>query len=82
MKKVMMFLSFLLFSISSCKDCCEITDPVCNETVPTDEACRRPVIERWFFDSTTSTCEKIGYTGCEEYGFSTKEECETCKCND
>ena len=82
MKKVLIFLSFFLVVMISCKsDDCENLDPICNESVPIDEECLA-VFERWFYDSSTSTCEKIGYSGCEEYGFSTKEDCETCQCND
>ena len=82
MKNILILLGFFLFMLVSCKDNnCESLDPICNETAPTDEACLA-VFERWFYDSSTSTCEKIGYSGCEAYGFATKEECETCQCND
>ena len=82
MNKALIFLSFFLFTLISCKeDNCVSLDPICNETVPTNEVCLA-VFERWFYDSSTSSCEKIGYSGCEEYGFATKEECETCQCND
>ncbi|MFK7772373.1 MAG: BPTI/Kunitz domain-containing protein [Saprospiraceae bacterium] len=82
MKNLLIFLSFFLFTLISCKDDdCVSEDPICNETAPTDEACLA-AFERWFFDSSTSTCAKIGYSGCEQYGFETKEACEECECND
>jgi len=82
MKKILIFLSFFTLSMISCKDdSCENIDPTCQEIAPTDEACLA-FFERWFYDSSTSTCEKIGYSGCEQYGFETKEACETCECND
>jgi hypothetical protein len=82
MKKVIIFLSFFLFTLVSCKDDnCENDDPICSETPPTDEECLA-FFERWFYDSSTSTCEKIGYSGCDAYGFATKIECETCECDD
>ncbi len=82
MKRILIFSSFFLITFISCKDDdCVLSDPICEETPPTNEVCLA-FFERWFFDSSTSTCEKIGYSGCEDYGFSTKEECELCECND
>ena len=49
----------------------------CSDTVPTDELCLA-YFERWFYDDATQTCTEIGYSGCEEYGFSTQAECEDC----
>lgn len=81
MKKSWIFLIFFLFTFTSCKDSdCESNDPRCSENAPTDEACLA-FFERWFYDCSTTTCEKVGYSGCEEYGFATKEECEICACN-
>ena len=82
MKKVLIFLSLFLFTFISCKNNdCVSDDPICSETAPTNEVCAA-FFERWFYDNSTSTCEKIAYSGCEEYGFSAKEECESCECND
>jgi hypothetical protein len=82
MKKVLIFLSLFLFTLISCKDNdCVSDDPICSETPATDEACLA-FFERWFYDSSSSSCQKIGYSGCEQYGFATKEECETCQCDD
>jgi len=83
MKKLLIFLSFFLFIFVSCnKDNDSVNDdPTCNETVPTDELCQA-FFERWFYNSSTTTCEKIGYSGCGEYGFANKEDCESCECDD
>ncbi|MFK8006606.1 MAG: BPTI/Kunitz-type proteinase inhibitor domain-containing protein [Saprospiraceae bacterium] len=83
MKKVILFLSFFLFTMTACdKDCMSTENPVCNESVPNPNfiTCHA-YFESWFYDSSTSTCTKEGYSGCGESGFQTKEECETCKCN-
>lgn len=82
MNKVLIFISFFLFTFISCKkdDVCIIDDPICDETPPTNELCAA-FFERWFYDSSSSSCEKIGYSGCEQYGFETKGECEACECN-
>ncbi|GEM_PF-540823 len=55
-------------------------DPACFDTPPTDELCQA-VFNRWFYNSETNECEQIGYSGCEQYGFETKQECEDCGCN-
>ena len=82
MKKALIFLSLFLVTFISCKeDVCEFNDPVCEEVAPIDEECLA-YFERWFYDSSTSACEKIAYSGCGQYGFSTKEDCELCECND
>lgn len=60
------------------KDCIEVDLLKCSE-VPPDKACRA-YFETWFYDKTTSMCNKIGYSGCSAKGFATKEECESCKC--
>jgi len=56
------------------------TTTVCSETPPTDEICAA-YFTMWFYDKTTSSCKKIGYSGCSKKGFETQEECESCKCN-
>jgi hypothetical protein len=60
-------------------DCIEIDSTVCRQTPPTEELCLA-AFERWFFDKNSSSCKKIGYSGCSQKGFETKEECESCKC--
>ena len=66
----------LNFSCTKEDDCPPI--PECLEEPPTDEDCQ-VFFTRWFFDPATNTCTEIGYSGCEQYGFATKEECENCE---
>lgn len=83
MKKLILFSVCLsvLFIFTSCKEeCGSDSNPICTETVPTDEACLA-FFERWFFDSNSNACQKVGYSGCSQKGFETKDECESCKCN-
>jgi len=77
MKKLLL-LSFIVVASLACEDECDNQTAACNETVPL-EACQAYFV-RWFYDSNTNACEEIGYSGCEEYGFATQEECETCLC--
>lgn len=84
MKKVLIFISFFLFALTACNDNCVSSEiAACNDSVPNDQVttCQAYFVS-WFFDSSTSTCSEIGYSGCSEIGFQTKEECEACKCND
>jgi hypothetical protein len=81
MKKI-----FLLASVALCfaaceKDCSNSEQTKCMETPPTNEACLA-YFQSWFYNSSTNSCEQIGYSGCSPKGFQTKEECESCKCND
>ncbi len=83
MKKVLIFLSFFLFAMTSCNDDCISSEiPACNDSVPNQEVTCLAYFESWFFDGSTSTCSKIGYSGCNQSGFQTKEACEACACND
>jgi hypothetical protein len=83
MKKVIIFLSFFLFTLTACdKDCVSSENPVCNESAPSQNVICLAYFESWFFDASTLTCSKIGYSGCDASGFQTKEECEACECND
>ncbi len=58
---------------------CEISNPACAEVPPTNELCDA-YFTRWFYNEATNTCEQISYSGCNVYGFATKEECESCGC--
>ena len=70
----------VLFVSTSCKDDCVLSDnPICRETVPTEEFCSA-YFSGWFFDSEENTCQEIGYSGCTKKGFDSKEECESCQC--
>ena len=64
----------------SCTKECESTNPICKESPPTTEICLA-VFERWFYNEETNSCEQKSYSGCSEYGFETKVECEECECN-
>lgn len=78
---VFLFLLSIILSIVSCekeKDC-QDTNPVCIETPPTDELCEA-YFQRWFYNNEIKSCEQVGYSGCSQYGFETKEECENCGC--
>lgn len=69
-----------IFTLFSCKNDCEQSEfATCQEQVPTDEICQAQ-FERWFYDSSKNNCEFISYTGCNQYGFVTKEDCEICRC--
>ncbi len=80
--KVILPLAFLMLSGAElgCKKNCEVTNPVCKETPPTNELCQA-AFNRWFYDATTNACQQIAYSGCSARGFATQAECEACKCN-
>ena len=50
----------------------------CNDTPPVGEFCLA-YFERWFYNKNTKKCDKIGYSGCSQRGFTTQAECENCK---
>jgi len=76
--KILFLLSIL--SLTACKKDCEPNPTTkCNDTPPTNELCLA-AFERWFYDQTKNSCEKVGYSGCSQKGFETKQECEECKC--
>ncbi len=77
-KKTSVFLA-LTFVILSCGKECEISDPICMETPPTDELCEA-YFTRWFYNAETNTCSEIGFSGCNQKGFATKAACEACDC--
>jgi len=70
----------LLFATVSCTKKCEPVNVVCTEVVPVNEACQA-YFERWFFDAKKNSCSLVQYSGCNQRGFATKNECENCKCN-
>jgi len=81
MKKTIFFLLIFISVLSSCKKDAECDlSPICQETVPTDEACLA-YFERWFYDANSKSCQEIGYSGCSQKGFETKVECEECDCD-
>ncbi len=78
MKKLLL-LSFVLLTSLACEDECENAPEACTEVPATEELCDAYFM-RWFYNSTTNACTEIGYSGCEQYGFATQEECEACVC--
>ena len=84
MKKVLIFLSFFILAMTACNsdDCVLSENPACSESVPSQDVVCMAYFESWFYDASTSTCSKVGYSGCSPSGFQTKEECEACACSD
>jgi len=80
MKKItLIILSIVTLTWMACNN--ENCYPVeCEIQPPTDEICTA-AFQNWFYNATTNTCELIGYSGCNSYGFDTQAECETCICN-
>jgi hypothetical protein len=79
MKTSVALLFGLAIGSASCNKECEIKNPACNEVAPSDEVCAAS-FQRWFYNKKKNACEQVSYSGCEHYGFSTKQECESCKC--
>lgn len=82
MKSKILILSILLvftLGLISCSKDCEPKFATCSESPPTDEACQA-YFNRWFYNKDKNNCEQIGYSGCSQKGFATKQECEECKC--
>jgi len=78
-KFILLIASIAFFTTTSCKKDCDNTIPICSETAPTNELCTA-YFTRWFYDKKSNSCKEIGYSGCSQKGFSTKQECEECKC--
>ena len=81
MKHLMIFcLTFSLFFVACNKEC-QVDNPpaACSDIASTDEHCLA-YFERWFYDSSKNTCKKIGYSGCNQVGFATELECQSCVC--
>ena len=82
MKKATLLFGFIFFSLFSCNDNCVSSEIAgCNDSVPNQDVTCLAYFESWFYDASDQTCSKIGYSGCEESGFQSKEECEACQCN-
>ena len=80
MKKVI--LVFALFGMVGygCSEDCTPDDVRCDDAPATGITCQA-YFESWLYNSDTKKCEFVGYSGCNEIGFQTKEECELCDCN-
>ena len=77
---IIISIAFSLFFVS-CDEECHVDNPpiTCSDIPPNDENCRA-YFERWFYNESTNTCEQIGYSGCNQVGFETELECQSCVC--
>ncbi|MEC8273292.1 MAG: BPTI/Kunitz-type proteinase inhibitor domain-containing protein [Bacteroidota bacterium] len=50
---------------------------MCSHKPPTDELCAA-YFERWFYNSEENSCEQIGYSRCNQWGFESLEGCQDC----
>ncbi|MBP6089667.1 MAG: hypothetical protein KA521_00310 [Crocinitomicaceae bacterium] len=80
MKQLIVFIFIVFSSVSCTKDCTDSQQTKCSATPETGTICAA-YFESWFYNQGTNTCELIGYSGCSPVGFETKEECESCDCN-
>lgn len=86
MKSILFLSVFLVINAFCCEEeeevgkiCPAVYTAACQEEVPTGEMCDAYFI-RWFYDEGTKTCQRVEYSGCNERGFASPEECEACKC--
>ncbi|MBX2947455.1 MAG: hypothetical protein KF725_16625 [Cyclobacteriaceae bacterium] len=79
MRKLTILFVFIVVT-GSCSRDCENANSLCKEAPPNDEECGA-YFQRWFYDKKRDSCKQIGYSGCNHYGFATKQECETCTCD-
>lgn len=54
-------------------------DAKCGDRAPDGSLCQA-VFQSWLYNSDSKSCELKSYSGCSILGFTTKEECEKCKC--
>lgn len=79
MKSILFILASLLLLIACKKDDCEpVEDPRCEDVAPQNEACQAYFV-RYFYQF--GGCRQIGYSGCSQRGFESRQECEACDCN-
>ena len=71
--------SFVFLALWGCSNHCPEAVPACSHSAPTNELCLA-YFQSWFFNESTNQCQKIGYSGCGQYGFATQAECEACRC--
>lgn len=74
------FAFLFLIVLVSCNGKCDDVPTPCFDIVPENEPCDA-YFERWFYNESKGTCEKVGYSGCEPYGFSSEGECRACQCD-
>ena len=77
--KIIVLFCVILIGTSCNKDCAEANEADCIIRPPTDEDCQAAFL-RWFYNSESKSCEEIGYSGCTQVGFATREDCEICLC--
>jgi len=82
MKYLIISLVIFSFAISACQnEPCKNAPSFakCSEKPDTGTTCLA-VFQSWFYDQNTGKSTLIGYSGCEQKGFETKEESEKCSC--
>jgi len=79
MKKILFSLIVGATLTISCTKDCEPVMATCLERPPTNELCDA-YFNRWFYNQEENNCEQIGYSGCSQKGFASKQECEECLC--
>ncbi len=80
MKKLVIIVSLVSLSFNyGCKGSCVNEEiAACKDTVP-EEACL-VAFTNWFYDAKSQSCQEISYSACSPKGFTTKVECDECKC--
>lgn len=63
----------------SCNKDCSSANSACKDAPPQGAVCQA-AFQRWFYNERSNRCEQISYSGCSALGFSTRDECEQCKC--
>lgn len=80
MRTLLLVSVFLIINAFSCEEevVCPVDPPqACQDKVPTDEMCDAYFI-RWFYNPEAKSCQRAEYSGCNEKGFATQQECEAC----
>jgi hypothetical protein len=75
------FLIFIGIVFISCKKqtTCNYSNPSCEQSPPEGVTCMA-YFESWIYDKSSKSCKWTGYSGCNQVGFDSKEECEKCDC--
>lgn len=82
MKRIRLILLLLLTIVffSNCSENCENDNPICSHIPPINEPCAA-YFERWFYNAEENSCQQMGYSGCNEWGFESLEACQDCDCD-
>jgi len=78
--RLILFLSLAIVFFSNFSENCVEENTLCGHTPPTNKLCAA-YFERWFYNSEENSCEQIGYSGCNEWGFEPLEACQECDCD-